>query len=274
MHSFSFLLFAQTETVGMLDPNNPDCIYDKAQLDKCFIHMVKITDPSKGSAPAVEVMFTADLQWIPCAPEDGWGKQDQTYCYRENEVPGTTIFFNITNKLNDVTYYRIEGIHPFDLPLYDDPVEAEMLKRFVFFKFTAYAAKGGHFENYLNNLMWAVDTNTKLLYTYGMPGNYKKIIGNNYIPQNWLPYETHPNTADSKLKFYEYDPIGFISLEKDYDFLIDKYKGIVKLLFNENYLTKNNTFFIFICNSRFRITMQFIYTPMSFGIICIQLLTR
>lgn len=216
---FSFLLFAQTETVGMLDPNNPDCIYDKAQLDKCFIHMVKITDPSKGSAPAVEVMFTADLQWIPCAPDDGWGKQDQTYCYRENEVPGTTIFFNITNKLNDVTYYRIEGIHPFDLPLYDDPAEAEMLKRFVFFKFTAYAAKGGHFENYLNNLMWAVDSNTKLLYTYGMPSDYKKIIGNNYIPQHWLPYEIHPNTADSKLKFYEYDPIGFISLEKGYDFL-------------------------------------------------------
>lgn len=67
--------------------------------------------------------------------------------------------------------------------------------------------------------MWAVDTNTKLLYSYGMPSDYKKIIGNNYIPQNWLPYETHPNTVDAKLKFYEYDPIGFISLEKDYNFL-------------------------------------------------------
>lgn len=58
--------------------------------------------------------------------------------------------------------------------MYDDPTEAEMLKRFIFFKFTAYAAKGGYFENYLNNLMWAVDTNTKLLYAYGMPSDYKK----------------------------------------------------------------------------------------------------
>ena len=35
-------------------------------------------------------------------------------------------------------------------------------------------------------------------------------------------------------------------LSKDYDFLIDKYKGIVKILFNENYLTKNNIYSMFI----------------------------
>ena len=129
------------------------------------------------------------------------------------------MFLGITNKISDVVYYKVEGVHPFDLPLYDNPAEAKILERFIFFKFTAYAAKGGLFENALNNLMCALDTHTKLLYTYGMPSEYKKIIGNNYIPQNWLPYETHPNTADSKLKFYEYDPIGFVSLEKDYDFL-------------------------------------------------------
>ena len=216
---FSSFLFAQTENTAMPDPNNPNCIYEKAQLGEFFIHMAKITNPSKGSAPAVEVLFNSDFQWEPCNPDDGWGRDDKTYRYHEEEVPGTPVFFSITNKLNDVTYYRIEGVHPFALPLYDDPAEAEMLKRFIFFKFTAYAAKGGHFENYLNNLMWAVDTNTKLLYPYGMPSDYKKIIGNNYIPRNWLPYETHPNTADAKLKFYEYDPIGFISLEKDYNFL-------------------------------------------------------
>ena len=203
----------------MPDPDNPDCIYEKAKLGKCIIHMAKITTPSKGSAPAVEVLFDSDFRWEPCSPDEGWGRNDKTYRYREDEVPGTPVFFSITNKLDDVTYYRIEGVHPFDLSLYDEPAEAAMLERFVFFKFTAYAAKGGYFENYLNNLMWALDTNTKLLYTYGMPGDYKKIIGNNYIPQNWLPYETHPNTADAKLKFYEYDPIGFISLEKGYDFL-------------------------------------------------------
>ena len=216
---FCPFLFAQAEDRVLPDPNNPDCMYEKALLGELFIHMAKITDPSKGSAPAVEVLFNSDFKWEVCSPDDGWGREDKTYRYHEEEVPGTAVFFTITNKLNDVTYYRIEGIYPFELPLYDEPAEAEMLKRFVFFKFTGYAAKGRYFENYLNNLMWAIDTNTKLLYSYGMPGDYKKIIGNNYIPQNWLPYETHPNTADSKLKFYEYDPIGFISLEKGYNFL-------------------------------------------------------
>ena len=134
-------------------------------------------------------------------------------------MPGSSVFLGITNKISDVVYYKVEGVHPFDLPIYDDPAEAKILQRFIFFKFTAYAAKGGIFENALNNLMCALDTHTKLLYTYGMPSEYKKIIGNNYIPQKWLPYEIHPNTADSKLKFYEYDPIGFVSLEKTHNFL-------------------------------------------------------
>ena len=201
------------------NPENPDCIYEKARLGDCLIHMAKITSPSKGSAPAVEILFTSDFKWESCSPHEGWGKEGKTYQYRETEVPGSSVFLGITNKISDVVYFKVEGVHPFDLPLYDDPAEAKILERFIFFKFTAYAAKGGIFENALNNLMCALDTHTKLLYTYGMPSEYKKIIGNNYIPQKWLPYEIHPNTADSKLKFYEYDPIGFVSLEKTHNFL-------------------------------------------------------
>ena len=129
---FSSFLFAQAENTAMPDPNNPNCIYEKAQLREFVIHMAKITTPSKGSAPAVEVLFNPDFQWEPCLPDDGWGKANKTYRYHEEEIPGTAVFFSITNKLNDVTYYRIEGIYPFELPLYDEPAEAEMLKRFVF----------------------------------------------------------------------------------------------------------------------------------------------
>ena len=129
---FSPFLFAQAEDRALPDPNNPDCMYEKAQLGELFIHMAKITDPSKGSAPAVEVLFNSDFKWEVCSPDDGWGREDKTYRYHEEEVPGTAVFFTITNKLNDVTYYRIEGIYPFELPLYDEPAEAEMLKRFVF----------------------------------------------------------------------------------------------------------------------------------------------
>ena len=63
----------------MPDPDNPDCIYEKAKLGKCIIHMAKITTPSKGSAPAVEVLFDSDFQWKPCAPDEGWGRKDKTY---------------------------------------------------------------------------------------------------------------------------------------------------------------------------------------------------
>ena len=201
------------------NPENPDCIYEKARLGECLIHMAKITLPSKGSAPAVEILFTSDFKWESCSPHEGWGKKGRTYQYRETEVPGSSVFLGITNKINDVVYYKVEGVHPFDLPIYNEPSEAKILERFIFFKFTAYAAKGSIFENALNNLMCALDTHTKLLYTYGMPSEYKKIIGNNYIPQKWLPYEIHPNTAEAKLKFYEYDPIGFVSLEKTHNFL-------------------------------------------------------
>ena len=111
---FTSFLFAQTENTVLPDPNNPDCIYEKAQLGECFIHMAKITNPSKGSAPAVEVLFNSDFRWEPCSPDDGWGREGKTYRYHEEEVPGTAVFFSITNKLNDVTYYRREGVHPFD----------------------------------------------------------------------------------------------------------------------------------------------------------------
>ena len=227
-------LFAQKAPSADYSPDNPDCLYAKDLLGECFIHMSKITAPSKGSAPAFEILFASDFKWEPCEPDAGWGKKGKTYRYRENEVPGTVVFLNVTNKINDVVYYRIEGAHPCTIPLYNDPAEAKILERFIFFKFTAYANKGGFFENYLNNLMCAVDTHTKLLYTYGMPSEYKKIIGNNYIPQKWLPYELHPNTAASKLKFYEYDPIGFVSLEKTHDFLGVKTNAVLYDWWNQS----------------------------------------
>lgn len=65
---FSPFLFAQAEDRVLPDPNNPDCMYEKAQLGELFIHMAKITDPSKGSAPAVEVLFNSDFNGRFAAP--------------------------------------------------------------------------------------------------------------------------------------------------------------------------------------------------------------
>ena len=217
---FSGFLFAQTGTDMNRDTENPDSIYGKAALGDMLIHMAKITSPFKGSAPAIELLFkSGKFKWQACNPVDGWGKIGKTYKYEEEYIPGTTIIFNITNRLDDVTYYKIEAVHPYKVPLYDDPAEAEFLKRFVFFKFTATAAKSmSVFTRALNNDLYALDTHTKLIYGYSMPTGYEKMIGNNYIPQNWTPYELAPNTRASGLKFYEYDPLGFVSEEPGFEF--------------------------------------------------------
>ncbi len=209
----SGLLFAQTEAGKDMDAENPNSIYGKEKLGDMFIHMSKITSPFKGSAPAIEMLFASDtFRWEPCTPIDDWGKPDKTFKYFEEFIPGTRIIFNITNRIDDVTYYRIDSAHPYTVPAYDNPKEAEFLKRFVFFKFTATAAKGmSLFQRELNNDLYAFDTHTKLIWQYSMPTDYEKMIGNNYIPKNWMPYELAPNTKDAGLKFYEYDPIGFIS---------------------------------------------------------------
>lgn len=180
--------------------------------------MKKITTPFKGSAPAIEMLFHAPFVWEQADPSNGWGRAGKTLCYYEDVVPGTPIIFSITNKINDVYYYKINGVHPCGLPMYEQGENAEFLKRFIFFKFTAYADKGGLFENRLDNYLYALDTYTKLLYSYGMPTDFKKVIGNNYIPLNWQAYETAPNTKEDGLKFYEYDPVGFVSLEDSYEF--------------------------------------------------------
>ncbi|WP_029409430.1 hypothetical protein [Treponema pedis] len=204
----------------MLSADNPDSIYPAAKLGEMFIHMSKITSPFKGNAPAIEILFQSDkFYWEPCTPPDDWGQKDKTFKYFEEFIPGTTIIFNITNRIDDVTYYKTDSVHPYNLPIYNDPAEAEFLKRFVFFKFTATAAKSmSLFRRALNNDLGAIDTHTKLIYAYSMPTDYEKMIGNNYIPQKWMPYELAPNTKDSGLKFYEYDPIGFVSEEADFEF--------------------------------------------------------
>ena len=201
-----------------IDSENPDCIYAKNLLGDCIIHMKKITTPFKGSAPAIEMLSSAPFIWEQAENSNNWGQADKTLSYYEDVVPGTVIIFSITNKINDVYYYRIDGVHPCALPMYEDEENAQFLKRFIFFKFTAYADKGGLFENRLDNYLYALDTHTKLLYSYGMPTDFKKVIGNNYMPLNWQAYETAPNTKEDGLKFYEYDPVGFVSLDDSYEF--------------------------------------------------------
>ena len=187
---------------------------------RATIHMLKILPTRTGSAPVVEIRFDSKYSWSSCPIQtiklkDGselkWGREGKTYKYTENMVQGSHVAFGNYNHIYDVTYYKCEKAHPCAIPLYDDEIEAKKVERFVFFRFTATAAKGSRFfQKALDNFMLALDLETNLLFTYGAPSDYESIIGGNFIPLKWLPYETHPNTASSQLKFYQYDPIGYV----------------------------------------------------------------
>lgn len=214
------MLIAEDRNLSSDINPSKDYIYPKSFLGNFIIHMKKITSARKGSAPVLEfVIDSKSDKWTLCQPCKSWGKKDKTYKYFEPMVQGSRIIFGITNELDDITYYKIEGEHPYDLALYKTKDEIEFLKRFVFFKFTATAAKDlFRFERKINNDIYALDTMTKLLYAYSVPSNYEKMIGNNYIPMNWEPYEISNKTKNKALKFYEYDPVGFVSEDYSYEF--------------------------------------------------------
>ncbi len=194
---------------------NKDYIFPKAVLGNFVIHMKKMTSAKKGSAPIIEIELNSKTEWKLCK-NTSWGKKNKTYKYFEEAVKGSKIVFNITNELDDITYYKIEGFHPYQISIYDRKKEAKFLKRFVFFKFSATAAKHMNlFKRIINNDLYALDTKTKLLYAYSVPADYEKMIGNNYIPLHWEPYEYSKKTKDKGLRFYEYDPIGFVSKEEN-----------------------------------------------------------
>lgn len=180
--------------------------------------MLKITSTKKGSAPIIEFIFDDETLFSRCSTEhirdEMWGKPNLTYVYSEPFVRGTHVALGNYNHIYDVSYYKCEGAHPINLPVYESGAEKEKMQRFIFFKFKAVAAKGSHFfEKHLDNFMVALDVNTKLLFSYGAPSDYESVIGGNYVPLKWLAYEVHPNTRGKALKFYQYDPIGYCSAE-------------------------------------------------------------
>ncbi|MGP1439904.1 MAG: hypothetical protein ACTTJ3_04095, partial [Treponema sp.] len=185
-----FVLFA-------LGSNILSYAVDSSNL-QATIHMLKILPTKTGSAPVLEIRFDSKYSWASCPVQtiklkDGselkWGREGKTYKYTEDMVKGSHVAFGNYNHIYDVTYYKCEKVHPCEVPLYDDEREAKKIERFVFFRFTATAAKGSSFfQKELDNFMVALDLETNLLFTYGAPSDYEAIIGGNFIPLKWLPY--------------------------------------------------------------------------------------
>ena len=122
------------------------------------------------------------------------------------------------NSITSMKYFRYYGRNPFKLyanekyDLYGEdgnPTgEKELLmKRFVFYRFTG---NGGGLVA-LNNCLVAVDTYTKLVFSFAKPVDFKSVAGSN-VPTKWAPVDTaSTGPGGKKYRFYQYDPIGYVS---------------------------------------------------------------
>ena len=123
-----------------------------------------------------------------------------------------------SNSISTMTYYRYCGKNPFNLytsETYDVYGEdgkptgrkEALMKRFIFYRFTG---KGGGVV-WLDNYLVAVDTYTKLVFSFAKPIEFKKVL-NNQVPTKWASVDTHSTgPGGKKHRFYQYDPAGYVT---------------------------------------------------------------
>lgn len=129
---------------------------------------------------------------------------------------------NGKNPITEMKYFRYYGINPYSLyqnetyKIYTEDGELSdqsepLMKRFVFYRFTG---KGGGLVA-LDNCLVAVDTYSKLIFTFGKPIRFKT-VQKEQVPTQWAPVDTvcegpkDAITGRVRYRFYEYDPVGYV----------------------------------------------------------------
>ncbi|MGP1600837.1 hypothetical protein [Treponema sp.] len=155
------------------------------------------------SADVPEMRYSGTVTWE--------GSDDEQWYNGSDASAGS-------NTIYSMKYFRYCGKNPFNLyanekyDLYGEdgnPTgEKELLmKRFVFYRFTG---KGGGLVA-LNNCLIAVDTYTKLVFSFAKPVAFQSVFGNN-VPTKWAPVDTaSTGSGGKKYRFYQYDPIGYVT---------------------------------------------------------------
>ena len=156
-----------------------------------------------------EPKYSGTVTW-ESAPED---KNPEREKYGGNESASAG-----SNSISTMTYYRYCGKNPFNLytsETYDVYGEdgkptgrkEALMKRFIFYRFTG---KGGGVV-WLDNYLVAVDTYTKLVFSFAKPIEFKKVL-NNQVPTKWASVDTHSTgPGGKKHRFYQYDPAGYVT---------------------------------------------------------------
>ena len=111
-------------------------------------------------------------------------------------------------KITEASFYRYDYKNPLVTPE-SSYNQSERMKRFLFYKIVGKAVVVP-----LNNYLIAVDTHSKLVFAYGKITKTGNAMGQAY-PTEFKPVEEYGD----KKKFYEYDPIGFLSYDENKDSL-------------------------------------------------------
>ncbi len=146
-----------------------------------------------------------------------WASSDTTKSEFKNNGPNTSAG---SNSINSVVYYAYQGVNPLYKPdgSYNtrgfDKTDETLMDRFVFYRFTGKTAMPS-----LDNYLVAVDTHTRLVFSFAEPIEFKEMMGEK-VPTKWGAIE-----KGRPYKFYEYDPAGYVDNEGkfiNYDWYNDK----------------------------------------------------
>ncbi len=123
---------------------------------------------------------------------------------------GSFTVYTVMNVNVSPTYYMYNGYNPFfgatgstNAGTYGDGSERRM-DRFVFYRFTGNASGQD-----LDNMLVALDTHTRLLFSFGVPTGFKEVFGKSN-PTSWGSVESNVKVDGKSYKFYEYDPAGYV----------------------------------------------------------------
>ncbi|MGI5172022.1 hypothetical protein H0R92_00250 [Treponema sp. OMZ 840] len=155
------------------------------------------------AANVPEMQYSGTVQWE--------GSEEEQWYNGSNASAGG-------NTISSMKYFRYCGKNPFNLYTNDEydlygedgnPTgEKEVLmKRFIFYRFTG---NGGGVVS-LNNYLVAVDTYSKLVFSFAKPVEFKNVLGNQ-VPTKWAPVDiVSTGPGGKKYRFYEYDPSGYVT---------------------------------------------------------------
>ncbi len=197
---------------------SPDIAYLKTS--DFYTQAYTITEIDKGQIPKIHLQDIAD-----------WKKTDTTNT--EQSTTGKN-FSALGFKTRNVQYFRYTGENPLFSPTSEynnlsysgiDTTTEKVLDRFLFYRWT-----GSNMGIPLDTYMYAIDTYTGLVFTYVKIGEWTGAFGVE-VPTRYDPIEMY-KAEDGKPKlFFEYDPIGYISKDKElvlYDWYIEKTKAKLK----------------------------------------------